>query len=110
MGEVSCSEGIDGCCGVRSQAQSSSERGREKSTLSCRQSTMGQGESCWEEQAVGSFSQNVGSCGWALNSGLKWLGSRGESKGDILLRGVCSKCGHQVVRVVETSERDLSGN
>ena len=33
-----------------------------------------------------------------------------EKKGDLILKGSCAKCGHKVVRVVETSERDLSGN
>ena len=33
-----------------------------------------------------------------------------ESKGDVILEGACAKCGHAVVRVVETSERDSSGN
>ncbi len=33
-----------------------------------------------------------------------------ERKGDLVLKGFCSACGHEVVRVVETSERDLSGN
>lgn len=33
-----------------------------------------------------------------------------ERNGDLILRGVCSKCGTEVVRVVETSERDHSGN
>ena len=27
-----------------------------------------------------------------------------EQKGDLLLTGSCSKCGHKVVRVLETSE------
>ena len=33
-----------------------------------------------------------------------------EKKGDVILKGACAKCGHAVVRVVETSERDSSGN
>ena len=33
-----------------------------------------------------------------------------ERKGDLILRGECATCGHEVVRVVETSERDSSGN
>ena len=33
-----------------------------------------------------------------------------ELKGDVHLKGSCAKCGHEVVRVVETSERDNSGN
>ena len=33
-----------------------------------------------------------------------------ERKGDVHLKGSCAKCGHEVVRVVETSERDNSGN
>jgi hypothetical protein len=33
-----------------------------------------------------------------------------EKNGDVILRGACAKCGHAVVRVVETSERDSSGN
>jgi len=33
-----------------------------------------------------------------------------EVKGDVILKGECAKCGHEVVRVVETSERDNSGN
>jgi len=33
-----------------------------------------------------------------------------EVKGDVILKGECAKCGHEVVRVVETSERDSSGN
>ena len=33
-----------------------------------------------------------------------------EEKGDVVLRGKCAKCGHEVVRVVETSEHDNSGN
>ena len=31
-------------------------------------------------------------------------------KGDLVLTGSCAKCGHEVVRVGETSEQDLSGN
>ena len=33
-----------------------------------------------------------------------------EEKGDVILKGACAKCRHEVVRVVETSERDSSGN
>lgn len=33
-----------------------------------------------------------------------------ERKGDVYLKGACAKCGHEVVRVVETSESDNSGN
>ena len=33
-----------------------------------------------------------------------------ERKGDVYVKGACAKCGHEVVRVVETSERDNSGN
>lgn len=33
-----------------------------------------------------------------------------EENGDVILKGSCAGCGHEVVRVVETSERDLSGN
>lgn len=33
-----------------------------------------------------------------------------ERKGDLYLKGSCAKCGHEVVRVVETSERDSSDN
>ena len=33
-----------------------------------------------------------------------------EEKGDVILKGAGAKCGHEVVRVVETSERDHSGN
>jgi hypothetical protein len=33
-----------------------------------------------------------------------------EKNGDLILSGSCAQCGHKVVRVVETSERDLSGN
>lgn len=33
-----------------------------------------------------------------------------EDKGDVILKGSCAKCGHEVVRVVETSEQDKSGN
>ena len=33
-----------------------------------------------------------------------------EKKGDVILKGECANCGHGVVRVVETSERDFSGN
>ena len=33
-----------------------------------------------------------------------------ERKGDVYLKGACAKCGHEVVRVVETSERGNSGN
>jgi len=33
-----------------------------------------------------------------------------EEKGDLILKGSCAVCGQAVVRVVETSERDVSGN
>lgn len=33
-----------------------------------------------------------------------------EQNGDLVLKGTCAKCGGEVVRVVETSERDNSGN
>ena len=33
-----------------------------------------------------------------------------ERKGDVYLKGSCAKCRHEVVRVVETSERDSSEN
>ena len=33
-----------------------------------------------------------------------------EEKGDLILKGSCATCGQAVVRVVETSEQDLSGN
>ena len=33
-----------------------------------------------------------------------------EENGDLILNGSCAKCGNKVVRVVETSERDASGN
>ena len=33
-----------------------------------------------------------------------------EKNGDVYLKGACGKCGHDVVRVVETSEHDNSGN
>ena len=33
-----------------------------------------------------------------------------EENGDVVLKGACAKCGHEVVRVVETSEHDNSGN
>ena len=33
-----------------------------------------------------------------------------EKKGDLILKGACAKCGHKVVRIVETSEADNSGN
>lgn len=33
-----------------------------------------------------------------------------EKNGDVYLKGSCAKCGHEVVRVVETSEEDHSGN
>jgi Zn ribbon nucleic-acid-binding protein len=33
-----------------------------------------------------------------------------EKNGDVVLKGACAKCGHEVVRVVETSEEDRSGN
>jgi len=33
-----------------------------------------------------------------------------ERNGDVCLKGSCAKCGHEVARVVETSETDSSGN
>ena len=33
-----------------------------------------------------------------------------ERDGDVCLKGLCAKCGLEVVRVVETSETDSSGN
>jgi hypothetical protein len=33
-----------------------------------------------------------------------------EKNGDVILKGACAKCGPAVVRLVETSERDSSGN
>lgn len=33
-----------------------------------------------------------------------------EKNGDVFLKGACANCGHEVVRVVETSEEDNSGN
>ncbi len=33
-----------------------------------------------------------------------------EENGDVILKGSCAVCGQEVVRVVEISERDLSGN
>ncbi len=33
-----------------------------------------------------------------------------ERAGDLVLTGSCAKCGHEVVRVLETSEVDSSGN
>lgn len=33
-----------------------------------------------------------------------------EENGDVILKGACAKCGHEVVRVVETSGHDNSGN
>ena len=33
-----------------------------------------------------------------------------ENQGDVILKGSCAKCGHEVVRVVETSESDHSKN
>ena len=33
-----------------------------------------------------------------------------EENGDVILKGCCATCGQEVVRVVETSERDVSGN
>jgi Zn ribbon nucleic-acid-binding protein len=33
-----------------------------------------------------------------------------EHNGDVILKGACPKCGHAVVRMVETSERDNSVN
>jgi hypothetical protein len=33
-----------------------------------------------------------------------------EKKGDLILTGSCAKCGHKVVRVVETSELPTQNN
>jgi hypothetical protein len=33
-----------------------------------------------------------------------------EENGDIILTGQCAKCGHEVVRDIETSEVNWSGN
>ena len=33
-----------------------------------------------------------------------------EKNGDLVLEGSCAKCGHQVVRVVETSETKPPNN
>ena len=33
-----------------------------------------------------------------------------EHNGNLILKGVCAKCGHKVARLVETSEHDNSGN
>jgi Zn finger protein HypA/HybF involved in hydrogenase expression len=33
-----------------------------------------------------------------------------EHKGDLILTGACSKCGHKVVRVIETSELRIENN
>lgn len=33
-----------------------------------------------------------------------------EENGNVILKGACAKCGHEVVRVVESSEADHSGN
>jgi hypothetical protein len=33
-----------------------------------------------------------------------------ESDGNLVLKGSCAKCGHEVARVVETSQVDSSGN
>jgi len=33
-----------------------------------------------------------------------------EQNGDVILKGACAKCGHEVVRVVERSEAVHSGN
>ena len=33
-----------------------------------------------------------------------------EKNGDILLKGSCAKCGHEVAHIVETSEQDSSHN
>lgn len=33
-----------------------------------------------------------------------------EQKGDVILKGKWAKCGHEVVRAVETSEHNNSGN
>ena len=33
-----------------------------------------------------------------------------EHQGDVYLKGSCARCGHDVARLVETSERNWSGN
>ena len=33
-----------------------------------------------------------------------------EQNGDVILKGACANCGHEVVRVLETSERNVSLN
>ena len=33
-----------------------------------------------------------------------------ESRGNLVLKGSCAKCGHEVARVVETSQTDSSVN
>lgn len=33
-----------------------------------------------------------------------------EENGDVILKDSCPLCGHEVVRAVETSERDVTGN
>ena len=33
-----------------------------------------------------------------------------DKRGDVILKGSCSKCGHEVVRVVETSEAQTQNN
>ena len=33
-----------------------------------------------------------------------------ERDGNLVLKGSCAKCGHEVARVVETSQADSSGN
>ena len=33
-----------------------------------------------------------------------------ERQGDVYLKGSCARCGHDVARQVETSERNWSGN
>ena len=49
-------------------------------------------------------------CGKCRGSGdlVRFTGE--EKNGDVILRGACARCGHEVVRLVDTSERDLSGN
>ena len=49
-------------------------------------------------------------CGKCRGSGEMVRFTGEEEKGDLVLKGSCAGCGHAVVRVVETSERDLSGN
>ena len=49
-------------------------------------------------------------CGKCRGS-VEMVGVTGEEeKGDLILKGSCAACGREVVRVVETSERDVSGN